>query len=160
MILVDPGRRADNKRMAKSASKRTITPADREAAKRLKRIWEHKKKALHLTQEKAADQLGFKTQAAVSHYLNCRIALGPVATLKFARLLDVSPQDIRPDFEFVLLPGEIPQDVAELAIELASLDDFTRQDAVRFLRNTLQHGYIDFLKRMKQREAQEKATNS
>lgn len=158
MILVDPGGRADNKRMAKPASKRTITQADREAAKRLKRIWEEKKKDLHLTQEKAADQLGFKTQASVSHYLNCRIALGPVATLKFARLLDVSPQDIRPDFEFVLLPGEIPQEVAQLAIELASLDDFTRQDAVRFLRSTLHDGYIDFLERV--REEQQKVTNS
>jgi predicted transcriptional regulator len=44
---------------------------------------ERKKVTLRLTQEKAADALGFSTQATVSQYLNGSIPLNTDATLKF-----------------------------------------------------------------------------
>lgn len=67
------------------------------AAKRLKAIWERKKAELHLTQDKAADILGFGTQGAVSHYLNAKTPLNTDTVIKFASLLGVAPEEIRPD---------------------------------------------------------------
>ncbi|HGH4743862.1 MULTISPECIES: helix-turn-helix domain-containing protein [Serratia] len=77
--------------------KTLLDAAEIEAASRLKRIWDEKKITLRLTQEKAAEALGFSTQATVSHYLNGNIPLNTDATLKFAALLGVKPEDIRPD---------------------------------------------------------------
>nr|WP_249940505.1 helix-turn-helix transcriptional regulator [Escherichia coli] len=53
-------------------------------AERLRKIWDEKRKQLSLSQEKAADILGFKTQGAVSQLLNAKIALNTENTLKFA----------------------------------------------------------------------------
>ncbi|WP_063656949.1 XRE family transcriptional regulator [Candidatus Arsenophonus triatominarum] len=76
---------------------RTITDEDLLAAKRLKQIWDKNKKELSLTQDKAAELLGFSTQATVSHYLTGKLALGVEAVLRFAVLLKVRPEEIRPD---------------------------------------------------------------
>ncbi|MBW5843083.1 helix-turn-helix domain-containing protein [Yersinia kristensenii] len=67
------------------------------AAKRLKEIWDKKKIELRLTQEKAADFLGFNTQATVSQYLNAKIPLNTDTILKFSSLLMVKPEDIKPE---------------------------------------------------------------
>lgn len=74
-----------------------MTEDDLKAAQRLKEIWNLKKNVLKLTQEKAADILGFQTQGAVSHYLNGVTALNTDAVIKFASLLGVSPEEIRPE---------------------------------------------------------------
>lgn len=84
--------------------KRTITEEDLLAAKKLKQIWDEKKKPLGLTQEKAADLLGFATQASISHYLTGKQALGVEAVLKFASLLQVAPEEIRPDMSELFAP--------------------------------------------------------
>ncbi|HGJ5854910.1 MAG TPA: helix-turn-helix domain-containing protein [Arsenophonus nasoniae] len=76
---------------------RTITDEDLLAAKKLKQIWDKNKKELGLTQDKAAELLGFSTQATVSHYLTGKLALGVEAVLRFASLLKVRPEEIRPD---------------------------------------------------------------
>ena len=60
--------------------KKTIDAVEREAAKRLRDIWNEKKVTLRLTQEKAAEVLGFSTQASVSHYLNGTTPLNTDAT--------------------------------------------------------------------------------
>lgn len=83
--------------------RKPLSDADRQAAANLKEIWGAKKDALKLTQDKAAELLGFATQGAVSHYLNGRTPLNTDAVLKFAALLDVSPTAIRPDLESMLL---------------------------------------------------------
>lgn len=86
--------------MVKSRPKdATLTPADLEAGKRLRAIWDQKAKGLGLTQEKAGDILGI-SQGGVGHYLNGRAALGVAATLQFAKLLGEPPYAIRSD-----LPG-------------------------------------------------------
>lgn len=77
--------------------KKTLDAAEADAAQRLRNIWNEKKITLRLTQDKAADALGFSTQATVSQYLNGNIPLNTEATLKFAALLGVKPEDIRPD---------------------------------------------------------------
>ncbi|HDS4305535.1 TPA: helix-turn-helix domain-containing protein [Klebsiella aerogenes] len=94
--------------------KKTIDAVEREAAKRLREIWNEKKVTLRLTQEKAAEVLGFSTQASVSHYLNGTTPLNTDATLKFASLLGVKPEDIRPDLaemmNYVRKSGEYLED--------------------------------------------------
>lgn len=73
-----------------------LTDGDIKAAKRLKTIWVDKKQDLMLTQEKVAEKLDI-SQAAVSKYLNGRIALNVQATLAWAAILKVPPEEIRPD---------------------------------------------------------------
>ena len=76
-------------------TQRIITDADRDAAKRLRAIWEAKKQELKLTQVTVADEIG-TSQSAISQYLNGTIALNTDAVLVFAKLLQCEPKDIRP----------------------------------------------------------------
>ncbi|EOW6510229.1 helix-turn-helix domain-containing protein, partial [Escherichia coli] len=74
-----------------------------------------KKTQLGLTQERAAEILGFSTQGAVSHYLNGQTPLNLEAVIKFAGLLQVPPESIRPDMADLLrivrmYPQELQQD--------------------------------------------------
>ncbi|ECX1691432.1 helix-turn-helix domain-containing protein, partial [Salmonella enterica] len=68
-----------------------------EATQRLRAIWDAKKRDLKLTQEIAADLMGFETQSTVSHYLNGKAPLNTDAALKFSVLLRVKPEELRPD---------------------------------------------------------------
>ncbi|WP_435102305.1 LexA family transcriptional regulator [Arhodomonas sp. AD133] len=74
---------------------RTLSPDQREAARRLRQLWDRKRHSLGLTQESAGERMGM-TQGAVGQYLNGRIPLNPKATLQFARLLGVHPTEIDP----------------------------------------------------------------
>lgn len=77
---------------------RNITYQDRQNARRLRKLWEDKKDSLHLTQVKATKALGIN-QSAVSQYLNGYIALNTDIALKFAALLQVDPEVIKPDLK-------------------------------------------------------------
>ncbi|WP_320728257.1 helix-turn-helix domain-containing protein [Enterobacter ludwigii] len=70
-----------------------------EASRNLKAAWDAKKKELKLTQELAAELLGFESQGTVSQYLNGKIPVNTDAALKFAALLKVKPEDIREDLK-------------------------------------------------------------
>jgi len=136
--------------MAKqSVTRRTFTQSDRQAAANLRWIWDKKHKALGLTQARAGELFGDVTQGAIGHYLNGRAAIGPVATLKFARLLEVNPTDIRPDFEFKLIPGDLPQDVIEMAIKLASFPPDVRADIAKYIDGLSTDSYQQYLKIVK-----------
>lgn len=74
---------------------RHITPEHRKEAARLKKEWSSRKRTLGLTQCDVAKQLGW-TQGAVSQYLNAHVALNTDTILTFARLLQISPNKIRP----------------------------------------------------------------
>lgn len=76
--------------------KKDISPTQAEDAKRLKAIYEAKKKALGVTQQSIADELDI-TQGAVGHYLNGRNPLNLQVALVFARLLDVSVEEFSPE---------------------------------------------------------------
>lgn len=96
--------------------KKPLDIKDQEAAERLRKIWDEKKVLLRLTQEKAADALGFETQSTVSQYLNGKNPLGTDAILKFAALLGVKPEDIKPELKelmnYVRKSGEHHEDIS------------------------------------------------
>ncbi len=85
--------------------RRQLTAQQKIAQQRLREIWHAKKKRLDLTQEKAAHLIGWSSQGAVASYLNGRIGLNTDAIMKFAKLLEVKPSDIDPDFQW----GEMVQ---------------------------------------------------
>lgn len=77
--------------------RKPLSEPDKLAAANLRRIWDEKKLELGLTQDKAAEAMGFTTQGAVSHYLNGYLPINTDNLLKFAALLGVQPSAIRPD---------------------------------------------------------------
>lgn len=87
-----------------AVTKRNLTPAEVEAAARLRRLWNQKKSELHLTQEKVAHLCGWGTQGTFSHYLQARIPLNTDAILKLAKVLQVRPEDIMPEITDLLAP--------------------------------------------------------
>lgn len=131
-----------------ASRKKSLTDADREAHKRLRRLWDVKKRDLHLTQEQVADLWGV-TQGAVSQYLNGHTKLGVVATLRFSKLLGVRPQDIRPDFEYsALVPGELPPEAIEMAVAWMSLPKVVRDDLKRTMETLAESNYAKYLERV------------
>lgn len=95
---------------------RELTPAQKIAAKHLRRIWEEKKRRLDLTQSRAGERLGM-SQGAVGHYLAGRRGLNPQMVLQFARLLQEMPDSIWPGFseEYGLgTPGEKVAEIEEI----------------------------------------------
>jgi SOS-response transcriptional repressor LexA len=85
--------------------KKQITPEDLVAAKLLRMHWwrwqkERVAKGLpRLSQETVGKQLGM-TQGAISQYLCGATPLGTEAVFKFAKLMDINPVEIRPEFEY------------------------------------------------------------
>lgn len=73
-------------------TKKSLTTEQLEDARRLKALYESKKKELGVTQYTIADELGI-TQGAVGHYLNGRNALNVEVASGFAKLLQVSISD-------------------------------------------------------------------
>lgn len=68
-----------------------------EDSDRLKAIFQQKRAALKLTQEKLAEALGDGvTQGAISHFMNRRTALSLKAVATFAKVLEVRVSDISP----------------------------------------------------------------
>ena len=108
--------------------RKPLSDADRAAAANLRRLWDAKKAKLGLTQDKAAAELGFGTQGAVSHYLNAYTPLNTDTVLKFAALLKVSPSEIDPNITDLLAhAAPKPQGVSEVAREF--LDWLSAQSA-------------------------------
>ena len=76
-------------------TKKSLTTEQLEDAKRLKALYESKKKERGVTQYTIADELNI-TQGAVGHYLNGRNALNASVASSFAKLLGVSVSDFSP----------------------------------------------------------------
>lgn len=105
---------------------RNITEEDMEAAANLKRIWDTKAKPAGLTQRKAGEYMSIH-QTLVGQYLRGKTALGTEALLRFAKLLDVSPTEIRPNFRYKgLLPGDLPPEAIEMSVAWMMLPDDLR----------------------------------
>ncbi len=83
-------------------AKRTLpTPADLEAAAKLKTYWENKKATdASFTQERGAAEMN-RSQGLISQYLNGSIPLGAAITMKFAEVLGISPGQIRDNMKAV-----------------------------------------------------------
>ncbi len=76
-------------------TKKSLTTEQLEDAKRLKALYESKKKERGITQYTIADELDI-TQGAVGHYLNGRNALNAPIASAFARMLGVNVADFSP----------------------------------------------------------------
>lgn len=77
---------------------RDLTTDEIEDAKRLRKLWSEKKEELHLSQVKAAKELGYSSQSAVSQYLNGKVPINFQTAAKFAKLLKTDIQHIAPRF--------------------------------------------------------------
>lgn len=87
-------------------TKRELTPEEKAECERLKALWTSWKARNRQTQEYAADQLGFRTQGAVSQYLNGKIALNLPVAIKWAKLLDCQVADFSPRLAAQLPPDQ------------------------------------------------------
>jgi transcriptional regulator with XRE-family HTH domain len=72
-----------------------LTAAEKAEARKLKALFEAKKRELGLTQEKLGELLG-TTQGGVSHYLNGRARISDYTLLRFAHHLKIDPEQVRP----------------------------------------------------------------
>ena len=77
---------------------RNLNKDELEDARRLRQLWKDKKDELHLSQVKAAKELGYNSQGAVSQFLNGKVGLNFQAVAKFAKLLRVTVGEISPRF--------------------------------------------------------------
>lgn len=85
-----------------------LSEEEKIAARRLKAIWDSKRKQMGLTQQNFADKQGW-SQSNVSHYLLGRAALNRDAVLLFATALNVDPMTIYPElFKNIMLPTTSP----------------------------------------------------
>lgn len=108
-------------------------------AERLRRLWEMRKQQHGWTQDDAAKSMGIK-QTLVSHYLNGRKRLGTEALLRWAKFLQVSPLDIRPDFEYRdMIPGKLSPPQVEVADMWGRLPDTIAVTFREQLRSMLKH---------------------
>ncbi|HBC5801266.1 TPA: helix-turn-helix transcriptional regulator [Escherichia coli] len=145
--------------------RKPLSEIDLQAAQRLKEIWTTKKTQLGLTQERAAEILGFSTQGAVSHYLNGQTPLNLEAVIKFAGLLQVPPESIRPDMadllrivrmypqelqqdNVVVLPAEMEQSENELPFNIEPIE----RDLIQTFRAFPKEDKEKMLKEMKEKK--------
>jgi len=83
--------------MTKDSRRLPLADWQLEDSDRLKKIFQEKRSALKLTQEKLAEGLGDGvTQGAISHFMNRRTALSLKAATVFANLLEVNVSEISP----------------------------------------------------------------
>ena len=61
---------------------------------KLRAVWDAKKKELGLTQQLAAEMLGFSSQSTVNNYLSGKAALSYAVAIAFAKLLEVPLSEI------------------------------------------------------------------
>jgi DNA-binding XRE family transcriptional regulator len=77
---------------------RSLTQEEIDDAKRLRKLWGERKEELHLSQVKAAKELGYSSQSAVSQFINGKVPINVQTAAKFAKLLKTNIEDISPRF--------------------------------------------------------------
>ena len=131
--------------MSKTETKRAsreLNKADWDAVANLKALF---RKSAFSTQVDLGAAYG-ANQSAMSQYLNGKVKLGHVATLRFAKVLGVQPTDIREDFD--LLPindDELSADAKRIAAKWMSLNAHTRRDFEELLDTIPEDSYGLFL---------------
>ena len=112
---------------SKKIARRRITNADRQAADNLRRIYHaYRRQHPHVTQQTIANEFGWQTQGAVSHYMTGKIAMNTEVVLRFAQFFGIDPTAIRPDFKYskkvhIRHRTEPPNPVAALSLEAIAL---------------------------------------
>lgn len=110
------------------AERRELTPEEVSWANNLKAIWLEKKKEEKLTQEQLADLTGYKTQSAITQYVNGKIPLGYQAKLRFSKALKVPVTQIDPNFPVVDKSGPNEDEEADFVYRgFLELDEPSRQ---------------------------------
>lgn len=92
-------------------ARRELTKEEQAWKSNLVRIWNAKKDALGLNQEKLADRIGWNSQGTVGQYLTGRIPLNTDAKIKFAKALGVDVSEIDPNLKG--LADKLPTNAAE-----------------------------------------------
>lgn len=103
-------------KMEDMETKKPLTTEQLEDAKRLKALYESKKKVLGVTQYTIADELGI-SQGAVGHYFNGRNALNAPIAAEFARILQVPISQFSPSLADTI--SSQAQSVGETTFEYA-----------------------------------------
>jgi phage repressor protein C with HTH and peptisase S24 domain len=75
--------------------KKPLTYEQAAACRRLRKLWDARRRELQLTQDKAAEAVGV-TQGAIGNQLNGRLAVSLRALSKWSKLLRVNPSEIDP----------------------------------------------------------------
>lgn len=125
--------------------KNKLTVLDKQAADNAYKLWTIKKKELDITQAELAKMIGV-TQGAISSWFHGYTAIGTNALLKLSKVLEVDPTDIRPEFEYGALSGEISPDVLRIAQKLETLPEGVRGDIERTIDSIMKSNYALFLK--------------
>jgi transcriptional regulator with XRE-family HTH domain len=82
--------------MMTTHNRRPPNDNEKRAAERVRKRWLNSKKELGLTQDRAAELLGW-TQSTFNAYLNARIPMSLAATLKFSKLLNIPAIELAPE---------------------------------------------------------------
>jgi phage repressor protein C with HTH and peptisase S24 domain len=86
--------------------KRELDEMETLAVERLNKIWNEKKRALDLTQERVSLMCGWSGQSAFSQYLHARVPLNFEAVLRLSKVLRVHPTKIMPEIAPLLPKAE------------------------------------------------------
>lgn len=105
-----------------NTNRRPLTKKETQAAERIKRIWLKNKKKLGLSQDRAAEALGW-SQGIFNKYLNGIQPLNLKAVLKFSELLGVSASELAPE-----ITGNYSENIDSLQESLS--DGLTPQNKV------------------------------
>lgn len=77
-------------------TRREMTEAESDAAKRLEAIWAARSETLQLSKEEAAAAMGITRQAVWQH-ISGKMPIGLEACIRWAEVLHCDPAEIRPD---------------------------------------------------------------
>jgi transcriptional regulator with XRE-family HTH domain len=83
-------------------AKRELTDIEKNAHKKLRAIWNSKRKDLGLTQESVALACGWSGQTAFAQYINANTPLNIEAVLRISKVLNVHPTEIMPEIADIL----------------------------------------------------------
>lgn len=114
--------------------RRPLEPEELATAARAKQLWLAKKDREKISQEVAADALGF-TASAFNQYINGKIAINTDALFSLAAYLGVTPADLDPNWRERMYSSE-SFGVSDVAAEFSALRrDMGDAEAIEALRD-------------------------
>ena len=117
------------------SQRRPLTKQEVLAAQKIKRAFNEKKNSLGLTQESAAEKLGW-TQGGLGQYLNAKIPLNVEALLKICNLIQTNPSNIYPEITKGIGVNEDNALLERFTLKLTHLTEAEKNDL---------ENYIDFI---------------
>jgi transcriptional regulator with XRE-family HTH domain len=132
-----------------TTKRRTLTEEDQEDIRRLREIFETRKKSAGLTQSQLADLCGWESQGTVAQYFGKKLPLNLDAAFRLSKALEVSLDAISPRlaakavelFGATLAAKEAPQTIDGLLLSL--------QDEINSADNDVRLAIADLVKAYK-----------